>query len=105
MPKRISAKTLRTVDYSPTGPGKEVREQRGRRRNDVLELPGARSRKKVTASLASEEGRTMVEKVARHYAGAADIAKLVAESLRKAGKDIDKLATEDLAAVDEFHIR
>jgi ubiquinone/menaquinone biosynthesis C-methylase UbiE len=29
----------------------------------------------------------------------------LAESLRKAGKDIGKLTTADLAAVDEFHIR
>jgi ubiquinone/menaquinone biosynthesis C-methylase UbiE len=47
----------------------------------------------------------MVENVARHYAGVSDIAKVIAESLRKAGKDIDKLTTEDLATVDEFHIR
>ena len=47
----------------------------------------------------------MVDKVASHYAGGGDLASTIAESLRKAGKDLDKLSTTDLATVDEFHIR
>lgn len=47
----------------------------------------------------------MVDKVASHYAGGSNIASAIAESLRKAGKDIGKLTTADLATVDEFHIR
>jgi ubiquinone/menaquinone biosynthesis C-methylase UbiE len=47
----------------------------------------------------------MVDKVASHYAGGGDLASTIAESLREAGKDIDKLGTADLATVDEFHIR
>jgi ubiquinone/menaquinone biosynthesis C-methylase UbiE len=47
----------------------------------------------------------MVDKVASHYTGSGDLASTIAESLRRAGKDIDNLTTADLAAVDEFHIR
>lgn len=47
----------------------------------------------------------MVDGVANHYAGGVDIVSAIAESLRKAGKDIGRLTTADLAAVDEFHIR
>ena len=47
----------------------------------------------------------MVDKVASHYAGGGDLASAIAESLRKAGKDIGKLTTADLGTVDEFHIR
>jgi SAM-dependent methyltransferase len=47
----------------------------------------------------------MADKVASHYAGAGDLTNAIAESLRKAGKDIGALTTADLAAVDEFHIR
>ncbi len=47
----------------------------------------------------------MVDKVASHYTGGGDLASTIAESLRRAGKDIDKLGTADLATVDEFHIR
>lgn len=47
----------------------------------------------------------MADKVASHYAGGGDLASTIAESLRKAGKDIGKLDTSDLATVDEFHIR
>jgi ubiquinone/menaquinone biosynthesis C-methylase UbiE len=43
--------------------------------------------------------------IADHYAGDGDLAAAIAKSLRKAGKDTDKLNTADLAAVDEFHIR
>ena len=47
----------------------------------------------------------MADKVASHYAGGGDLASTIAESLRKAGKEIGKLGTADLATVDEFHIR
>ncbi|MBR0670905.1 class I SAM-dependent methyltransferase [Neoroseomonas soli] len=47
----------------------------------------------------------MTETVSRHYAGNLDLAGVIAESLRKAGKDTDRLGTTDLATVDEFHIR
>lgn len=47
----------------------------------------------------------MVGEVASHYAGGGNLASAIAESLRKAGKDIDKLTTTDLGTVDEFHIR
>jgi ubiquinone/menaquinone biosynthesis C-methylase UbiE len=42
--------------------------------------------------------------VAVHYSGGSDIVDAIAESLRKAGKDIGKLTTADLGTVDEFHI-
>ena len=51
-----------------------------------------------------ESGR-MVDKVASHYAGGGDLARTIAEGLRRAGKDLDELSTADLATVDEFHIR
>lgn len=47
----------------------------------------------------------MADQVASHYAGGGDLAGAIAESLRKAGKDIGALTTADLATVDEFHIR
>lgn len=47
----------------------------------------------------------MVDDVANHYAGGTDIVGAIAESLRKAGKDIGALTTADLGTVDEFHIR
>src|SRR5215469_9923234 len=47
----------------------------------------------------------MVDKVASHYTGSVDLASAIAESLRRAGKEICRLTTADLAAVDEFHIR
>jgi len=47
----------------------------------------------------------MVDKVVSHYAGSGDLASQIAESLRSAGKDISRLTTADLAAIDEFHIR
>ena len=47
----------------------------------------------------------MADKVAQHYAGGGDLADLIAEGLRKAGKDTDRLTTADLRTVDEFHIR
>jgi len=47
----------------------------------------------------------MVDAVERHYSGGGDLPNAIAESLRKAGKDMDRLTTTDLATVDEFHIR
>lgn len=47
----------------------------------------------------------MTGEVTAHYSGDGDLARKIAERLRKAGKDIDRLTTMDLAAVDEFHIR
>lgn len=47
----------------------------------------------------------MTDKVASHYAGGGDLAGAIAASLRKAGKDMDRLTTADLGTVDEFHIR
>jgi ubiquinone/menaquinone biosynthesis C-methylase UbiE len=43
--------------------------------------------------------------VANHYGGGGDLSRVIADSLRKAGKDPDRLTTADLATVDEFHIR
>jgi hypothetical protein len=50
------------------------------------------------------ESAVMSDKVASHYADDSDLAGRIADSLRKAGKDIAKLSTTDLATVDEFHI-
>lgn len=47
----------------------------------------------------------MVDAVAAHYGGSGGLAAAIAERLRSAGKDPDKLTTIDLATVDEFHIR
>ena len=47
----------------------------------------------------------MPDEVASHYAKGGDLAAAIADSLRKAGKDIASLKTEDLSSVDEFHIR
>ena len=47
----------------------------------------------------------MADKVASHYSDGRNLATAIAESLRKAGKDIGKLTTADLGTVDEFHIR
>jgi len=47
----------------------------------------------------------MMDAVASHYAGGGDLSSAIADSLRKAGKAMDRLTTADLATVDEFHIR
>src|SRR5512136_938354 len=47
----------------------------------------------------------MVDAVESHYAGGSNIVGAIAESLRKAGKDLGNLTTADLGTVDEFHIR
>lgn len=47
----------------------------------------------------------MSNPVTSHYSGGGRLAEAIAESLRAAGKDPAALRTEDLAYVDEFHIR
>ncbi len=47
----------------------------------------------------------MIDRVAAHYGGGGRLADAIADSLRRAGKDLDKLTTADLATLDEFHIR
>ena len=47
----------------------------------------------------------MAEKVASHYSENLELADVIAQSLRSAGKIFDKLTTTELATVDEFHIR
>ncbi len=47
----------------------------------------------------------MPDDVASHYSGGGDLSDAIADSLRRAGKDLGKLTTADLATVDEFHIR
>jgi ubiquinone/menaquinone biosynthesis C-methylase UbiE len=44
------------------------------------------------------------EQVAEHYTGA-DRTRVILDALRAAGKDPDNLTVDDLAPVDEFHIR
>jgi ubiquinone/menaquinone biosynthesis C-methylase UbiE len=43
--------------------------------------------------------------IERHYGGTADLASVIRERLAAAGKDLERLSSADLAAVDEFHIR
>lgn len=47
----------------------------------------------------------MTDAVASHYGGGGDLSTAIADGLRKAGKNVDRLTTADLGAVDEFHIR
>ena len=47
----------------------------------------------------------MTDRVASHYGENLQLADAIAEKLRGAGKDLNKLTTADLAIVDEFHIR
>jgi hypothetical protein len=47
----------------------------------------------------------MANSVASHYSKNLGLADAIAEKLRSAGKDTNKLTTTDLVAVDEFHIR
>ena len=47
----------------------------------------------------------MTDHVARHYSENLELAGLIKQALQNAGKEADKLATADLAIVDEFHIR
>lgn len=46
-----------------------------------------------------------MDEVARHYSGGGDLGAVIADSLRRAGKDPAHLTAADLATVDEFHIR
>ena len=43
--------------------------------------------------------------VASHYAGQGGLTGRIAESLKRAGKDLSALTTNDLAPIDEFHVR
>jgi ubiquinone/menaquinone biosynthesis C-methylase UbiE len=45
------------------------------------------------------------EQVTAHYSGGADLTEAIAQSLQRAGKDLNGLTARDLATVDEFHIR
>jgi ubiquinone/menaquinone biosynthesis C-methylase UbiE len=47
----------------------------------------------------------MADCVASHYSEDLGLADAIAGKLRTAGKDLNKLTTADLVAVDEFHIR
>jgi hypothetical protein len=47
----------------------------------------------------------MADRIASHYSENLQLADVISQSLRSAGKDLDKLTTADLATVDEFHIR
>ena len=47
----------------------------------------------------------MANSVASHYSETLGLADAIAEKLRSAGKDTNKLTTTDLVVVDEFHIR
>jgi ubiquinone/menaquinone biosynthesis C-methylase UbiE len=49
--------------------------------------------------------KTMADRVASHYSENLELADVIAQSLRDAGKDLNRLTTTDLAIVDEFHIR
>ena len=47
----------------------------------------------------------MADRVASHYSENLELADVIAQNLRSAGRDLKKLTTTDLATVDEFHIR
>jgi ubiquinone/menaquinone biosynthesis C-methylase UbiE len=47
----------------------------------------------------------MADRVASHYSENLELADAIAQKLRSVGKDLNKLTTADLVAVDEFHIR
>jgi len=53
----------------------------------------------------TSEMRTMADRVASHYGENLKLADAIAEKLRGAGKNLNKLTTSDLATLDEFHIR
>ena len=68
---------------------------------DIAGLAYHNSRMYLTTS----EVRMMADRVASHYSRNLKLADAIAEKLRSAGKDPNKLTTADLVAVDEFHIR
>jgi ubiquinone/menaquinone biosynthesis C-methylase UbiE len=47
----------------------------------------------------------MADRVASHYSENLKLVDAIADKLRSTGKDLNKLTTADLVAVDEFHIR
>ncbi len=47
----------------------------------------------------------MNRQIVEHYSGTGDLVALLAASLERAGKGLDRLEVADLAAIDEFHIR
>jgi len=47
----------------------------------------------------------MIEKVSAHYGSGDDLAERIAQGLQGSGKNLDKLKTVDLSAIDEFHFR
>ena len=47
----------------------------------------------------------MSTEVEKHYGGSGNLAAQVREALIAAGKDLERLTNEDLAAIGEFHIR
>jgi ubiquinone/menaquinone biosynthesis C-methylase UbiE len=47
----------------------------------------------------------MADRVASHYSENLELADVIAQNLRSAGRDLNKLTTADLATIDEFHIR
>jgi ubiquinone/menaquinone biosynthesis C-methylase UbiE len=47
----------------------------------------------------------MTDHVADHYGAKGSLAKVIAASLRGAGRTLEDLTTTDLAGIDEFHIR
>ena len=51
-----------------------------------------------------EPSSSLNDDIKRHYARG-DLATLVLTALASAGKDVDRLAPEDLAPIDEFHVR
>jgi ubiquinone/menaquinone biosynthesis C-methylase UbiE len=47
---------------------------------------------------------SIAQRVAEHYTRS-DLASTILDALRAAGKDVERLSLEDLAPVDEFHVR
>jgi ubiquinone/menaquinone biosynthesis C-methylase UbiE len=47
----------------------------------------------------------MASRVETHYTRSGSLANRIAEALRVAGKDLQRLQTNDLSPVDEFHVR
>jgi len=47
----------------------------------------------------------MNDEVVTHYSGGGSLAGKIAESLRRAGKNLDELKAADLESIDEFHFR